>query len=189
MSIWLESLGRSFDEALDLMAASVRDCTDELWETPMWEVPPWDTDFELVTPEGEPVTAPAERHALVQRHATPWAVVWHALECLDYDLTGEFEPWDPPAPFAGHPHWLLTQMPRAWSQSEMLAYVDYCRDRVRRTLSGMTDEKASTPLPPPHRYSGRPHGWIITGMVGHTIEHAAQVRQFITDAGRRYASV
>ena len=30
MSIWVEGLGRTFDQALDLLAAAVRDCTDEL---------------------------------------------------------------------------------------------------------------------------------------------------------------
>ena len=37
-SIWVESLGRTFDQALDLLAAAVRDCTDDLWESSMWEV-------------------------------------------------------------------------------------------------------------------------------------------------------
>jgi hypothetical protein len=54
---------------------------------------------------------------------------------------------------------------------------------VRDTLSGMTDEKAATPLPPAHRYCGQAHAWIITGAVGHTIEHGSQIRQFVTDAG------
>jgi hypothetical protein len=179
-SIWLESLGRSFEEALDLLAAAVRNCPDELWETPMWQVRAWDPDFQLVTPDGKPVTDPAKRLALVQRHSTPWAVAWHALECIDYDLNGEFGPWAPPPPFAGNPHWRLTRMSAAWSRSEMLAYVDYCRQRVRDTLAGMTDEKAATPLPPAHRYSGQPHAWIVTSTVGHTIEHASQIRQFIT---------
>ena len=65
----------------------------------------------------------------------------------------------------------------------MLGYIDYCRQRVRDTLAGMTDEQAATPLPPAHRYRGQPHAWIITGPVGHTTEHAAQIRQFITAAG------
>ncbi len=47
----------------------------------------------------------------------------------------------------------------------------------------MTDEQAATPLPPAHRYRGQPHAWIITGLVGHTTEHASQIRQFITAAG------
>jgi hypothetical protein len=47
----------------------------------------------------------------------------------------------------------------------------------------MTDEKAATPLPPAHRYHGQPHAWILTGAVGHTIEHGSQIRQFITARG------
>lgn len=183
-SIWLDSLGRHFEDALDLMAAAVRGCSDELWETPMWEVPAWDPDFELIGSDGRAVTNSADRVALVQRHATPWAVSWHALECLDYDLTGEFAPWAPPPPFAGHPHWQLTSMPSAWSRADLLAYVEYCRDRVRATLASTTEEKGSAPLPPAHRYGGRPYAWIISLNLGHTIEHASQIRQFVTDAGR-----
>ena len=97
---------------------------------------------------------------------------------------GESGPWAPPPPFTGHPHWRdLPSLRAAWSRSEMLAYIDYCRQRVRNTLAGMTDEKAATPLPPAHRYRGQPHARVIMGLVGHTTEHASQIRQFITAAG------
>jgi len=181
-SIWVESLGRSFEAALDLLAAAVRDCTDTLWGSSMWEVPADLFGPAPPGPDGKPVTDPTERHVLVQRRSTPWSVAWHALEGLDYDLTGEFAPWSPPPPFAGKPHWRMTSLPRAWTQSETLGYLAYCRQRVRDTLAGMSDEKAATPLPPTHRYAGHPHAWIITGAVGHTIEHAAQIQQFITAA-------
>jgi hypothetical protein len=74
-------------------------------------------------------------------------------------------------------------LPAAWSRSDILCYVDYCRQRVRDTLADMTEEKAATPLPPAHRYRGQPHAWIITGLVGHTTEHGSQIRQFVTAAG------
>jgi len=180
----VESLVRSLEQGLDLLGAAVRDCTDELWETSMWPVPAPDLDIELRGPDGRAVTQPAERYALIQRWSTPWGVAWHALECFDYDLNGEFAPWSPPPPFAGHLHWReLTSLAAAWSRSEMLAYVDYCRLQVRNTLPSMTDEKAATPLPLAHRYRGQPHAWIITSLVGHTTEHASQIRQFITAAG------
>src|SRR5260370_718625 len=137
-SVWVESLGRSFDEALDLLAAAVRDCTDELWETSMWEVPVPDAAAELVGSDGKLVTDPTGRRVLVQRWSTPWSVAWHALECLDYDLNGEFGPWAPPPPFAGKPHWQMSRLPAAWSRSDMLGYISYCRQRVRATLAGMT---------------------------------------------------
>ena len=187
-SIWVESLGRSFEQALDLLVAAVRDCTDELWETSMWPVPAPGPDFQFLAPDWSPVTNPAQRSALIQqwveRRSTPWSVAWHALEVFDYDLNGEFGPWAPPPPFSGHPHWRdLPTIPAAWSRPEMLAYIDYCRQQVRDRLAGMTDELAATPLPAAHRYGGKPHAWIIASLVVHTTEHASQIRQFITAAG------
>ena len=183
-SIWVESLGRSFDDALDLLTAAVRDCTDDLWDISIWQVPAPDPDHELLGPGEEPIVDPARRCALIQRWSTPWSVAWHALEILDYDLNGEFGPWSPPPPFDGKSHWrTLTSLPAAWSRSEILSYVEYCRERVHATLMDMTDEKAATPLPPAHRYGGQPHARIITGLLLHTTEHASQIRQFITAAG------
>lgn len=180
-SIWVESLRVSFEQALGLLDTAVRGCSRQLWETPMWPVPGPPPEREILGPEGTPVTGDARRHHLVQRHSTPWGVAWHALECFDYDLTGEFGSWVPPAPFAGHPHWRdLTALPAPWTQAEMLAYIDYCRERARTVLAGMTDDMAATPLPRAHRYHGQPHARILLGMVGHTTEHAAQVLQFVT---------
>jgi hypothetical protein len=181
-SIWVESLGRSFEEALDLLAAAVRDCTDELWESSMWEVPADLFGPEPPGPDAKPVIDPAARSDLVQRRSTPWSVAWHALECLDYDLTGEFGPWAPPPPFTGKPHWLITTLPTPWTRSEIIDYIGHCRRRVGDTLASMTEKRAAKPLPPSHRYRGHPHAWIITSAVGHTIEHGSQIRQFITDA-------
>ena len=187
-SIWVESLGRSFEQALDLLAAAVRECTDELWKTSMWSVPAPGVDHQFLGADWQPITDAARRGALVERwmsrRSTPWSVAWHALEVLDYDLNGESGAWSPPAPFAGHPHWRdLPSLPAAWSRSEMLGYIDYCRQQVRDALAAMTDEKAATPLPAAHRYGGQPHASIITGLVVHTTEHASQIRQFITSGG------
>ncbi|MEX0784444.1 MAG: DinB family protein [Dehalococcoidia bacterium] len=187
-SIWVESLGRSFEQALDMLAAAVRDCTDELWETPMWQVPALGPDHQFLGSDWKPVTDPEQRSTLaqrwVERRSTPWSVAWHALEVFDYDLSGELGPWAPPPPFSGHPHWRdLPSLPAVWSRSESLGYIDYCRQRVGDTLAGMTEEKAVRPLPPTHRYGGQPHAWLITDLVRHTTEHGSQIRQFITAAG------
>ena len=39
-------------------------------------------------------------------------------------------------------------LPVPWSQSEIGGYVDYCRQRVRDTLTAMTEQKAAALLPP-----------------------------------------
>jgi hypothetical protein len=187
-SIWVEALGRSFEQALDLLAAAVRDCPDQLWESSMWEVPALDANHQFLGPDWQPVTDPAARSTLdqrwVERRSTPWSVAWHALEVFDYDLSGEFGHWAPPPPFTGHPHWRdLASLPAAWSQPEVLGYVDYCGEQIRNALAAMTDERAARPLPQAHRYQGQPHAWLIMSIVGHTTEHASQIRQFITAGG------
>lgn len=180
-SVWVESVGRSLDEALELLAAAVRDCPDELWTAPMWVVKASEIVGEVRDVDGRSVTDPSRRHSLVQRWSAPWSVAWHALEILDYDLAGELDAWTPPPPFAGKPHWqTFTVLPVPWSQSEIGAYVDYCRQRVSDALTGMTEEKAPALLPPAHRYGGRPYAWIASSLVGHTTVHATQIRQFIT---------
>lgn len=71
----------------------------------------------------------------------------------------------------------------AWTRSDLLGYLHYCWQRVQESLKGMTDEKAATLLPPAHRYRGQAYAWILTGIPGHTIEHASQIRQFTTAGG------
>lgn len=189
-SIWVESLGRNFESALGLLESAIRDCTDELWEASTWEVPARDADADLAGPNGTLVTDHVARHALVQRHSTPWSIAWHALEVLDYEGAGEFAPWAPPPPFTGKAHWReLTTLPSAWLRAEMLGHVDYCRQRVRDTLSGLTEEKAATLLPPPHRYHGQPFAWELTALPLHTVEHASQIPQLSQQPNRVHSAV
>jgi hypothetical protein len=187
-SIWVESLTVGFEQAFDLLGAAVRDCPDQLWESSMWDVPAPAPGSQFIRSDWTQITDEAENAALsrrwVERYSTPWSVAWHALECVDYDLNGDLAPWAPPAPFSEHPHWRdLATLPAAWSQTQILGYVDHCAEQVRKTLAEMTEEKAATPLPESHRYGGQPHALIITGMIGHTTEHGSQIRQFITAAG------
>lgn len=69
------------------------------------------------------------------------------------------------------------------TQPELLGYVEWCRGRVRRTLDALTEETAARPLPPTHRYHGTVFGVLVGNVPGHVIEHAAQIRQFLTAAG------
>jgi len=189
-SIWAECLGRALGQALDLLTAAVRDCPGELWESPMWPVQPLPPGQQFLGPDWNPTTDPEQVALLtlrwVERRSTPWSVAWHALECFDYDLSGEFEPWTPPPPFAGHPHWRdLPSLPVAWTRTDLLDYVEHCRQRARTVLAGLTDAKAATPLPATHRYAGQPYASLLTSIPLHPTEHAAQVRQFVADATTR----
>jgi hypothetical protein len=157
-------MASNFEEALRLMEAALTDCPDDLWETDLW-------------PDEAP-TGPTP-HGGVHGSA-PWFLGYHALLTLDYDLSAEFEPWAPPRPFDENTYAFPN---RVFTKTELLGYVDYCRDRVRRTLHVLTEDKAARPLPAAHRYHDTLYGVIVGRMPLHVIEHAAQIRQFLTTAG------
>ncbi len=80
---FVQSMASNFDQALRLMEAALTDCPDELWETDLW-------------PDEAP-TAPTPHGGL--HGSAPWFLAYHALTTLDYDLSAELEPWEPPRPF------------------------------------------------------------------------------------------
>src|SRR5271167_1691449 len=83
MNPLVQSMDRNFEEALRLMGATITDCPDSLWEADLWP--------------DEATTGPTSYGGL--HGSAPWFLAYHALFTLDYDLTGEFEPWQPPQPF------------------------------------------------------------------------------------------
>src|SRR6185312_993829 len=131
----VQSLARNFEVALRLMEAALRDCPDDLWETDLW-------------PHEAPM-GPTPHGGL--HGSAPWFLGYHALSTLDYDLTAEFEAWEPPPPFDDNTYAFPNRM---FTKSELVAYVDYCRERVRRTLGALTEEATARPLPGAHRYHG-----------------------------------
>ena len=163
-STFVQSLANNFDAALRLMEAALTDCPDDLWQTDLW-------------PDEAP-TGPMPHGGL--HGSAPWFLGYHALSCLDYDLTGDFEPWAPPQPFDDNTYGLPN---RVFTRPELLDYVDRSRDRVRETLAALTEESAARPLPTTHRYHGTAFGVIVGSVPGHVIEHAGQIRQFLTAAG------
>jgi hypothetical protein len=68
-------------------------------------------------------------------------------------------------------------MSTPWSRSDLLAYTDYCRRRVVDTLEEVTDERAATPA------GRRTYAERLMQAYDHVVEHASQIRQFITAAG------
>ena len=157
-------MARNFEEALRLMEAALTDCPEDLWEKDLW-------------PDEAP-TSPTSHGGL--HGSAPWFLAYHSLLTLDYDLTAEFELWEPPQPFDENTYAFPN---RIFTKSELLGYVDYCRTRAQRTLDDPFEEKASRPLPDAHRYRGVPFGVMVGSIPLHVIEHAAQIRQFLTSEG------
>jgi hypothetical protein len=110
----------------------------------------------------------------------PWFLAYHALFTLDYDLAGEFERWNPPQPFDENTYAFPNRM---FTRAELLGYVDYCGERVRLALDDRFEEKAALPLPDAHRYHGTLYGVMVGTIPLHVVEHASQIRQFLTAAG------
>ncbi len=162
--VFVDGMARNFDEALRLLETALTDCPDTLWETDLW-------------PDEAP-TAPTPHGGL--HGSAPWFLAYHALSCLDYDLSGELEPWAPPHPFDDN---TWSSPNRAFTKAELLGYVEYCRGRVRQTLDALTDDTAARPLPRAHRYGGTRFGVVVASVPLHVVEHASQIRQFLTAAG------
>lgn len=158
------SIASNFEDALRLMEAAIADCPDDLWETDLW-------------PDEAP-TAPTPHGGL--HGSAPWFLAYHALLTLDYDLTAEFERWEPPQPFDENTY---ASPNRIFTKAELLGYIDYCRERVCHTLDALTEDAAALPLPGTHRYHGRLYGVIVGSIPLHVLEHASQIRQFLTTAG------
>jgi hypothetical protein len=161
---FVQSMAHNYEEALRLMEAALTDCPDDLWQTDLW-------------PDGAP-TGPVAHGGL--HGSAPWFLAYHALSCLDYDLTGGFEPWSPPQPFDNNTYAFPN---RVFDKPELLGYVGWCRGRVRETLDEFSDETAARPLPDAHRKHGMLFGTLIGSMPLHVVEHAAQIRQYLTAAG------
>ncbi len=161
---FVQSMVSNFGQALGLMEAAITDCPDDLWETDLWP--------------DEAATGPTPHGGL--HGSAPWFLAYHALSTLDYDLTAEFEPWEPPQPFDENTYAFPSRM---FTKAELLGYIDYCRGRVYRTLDSLTEDTAARPLPSAHRYHGMLYGVIVGSMPLHILEHASQIRQFLTAAG------
>ena len=146
------------------METALTDCPDDLWETDLW------TD--------QAPTGPAPRGGL--HGSAPWFLAYHALLTLDYHLSAEFEPWEPPQPFDENTYAFPNRM---FTKAELLGYIDYCRGRVGRTLDVLTEDAVARPLPGPHRCQGILCGAIVGRIPLHALEHASQIRQFLTAAG------
>ena len=160
----MQGLADNYEYALRHMEEALRDCPDRLWTTDLW-------------PDEAPA-GPSRDGGL--RGSAPWYLAHHALLHLDYDIGGGFEPWQPAPPFD---ECVGANPTRVFTKQELLGYVDWCRTRVRATLDSLTEERAARPLPKSHRYTGTLYGATVAIIPLHVLEHAEQIRQFLTAAG------
>ncbi|MEQ8672535.1 MAG: DinB family protein [Aggregatilineales bacterium] len=109
-----ESLWQQCGAALDTFHDSLKMCPDDLWEYQMWE--------------------PDEDGILFTR---VWYICYHTLYWTDLFLDGSRENFVPPEKFKwnGPPE-------VAYTRDEILSYFEYCRNKLKKTIDTLTEEKA-----------------------------------------------
>ena len=166
VNAFASSLAENFAYAFAQMESAVASCPDGLWGVDLW-------------PDEAPTTT-REDGGLVG--SAPWLLAHHALICLDYDLSAEFVEWHEPPPF-DESVWAIFPK-RVFTKTELLGYVDYCRSRTAEALTDFTEDLAQRPLPETHRHRGKTYGNLVGSLAPHTVEHAAQIRQFVRSSVR-----
>jgi hypothetical protein len=156
---WSDIIWNQFGAAIDTLGDALRACPDDLWQERLY-------DERAVQPE----------------FAEFWFIAYHALFWLDFYLSESPEGFAPPAPFT------LSeleegQLPeRVYSRAELLAYLDYGRDKCRSRLESLTSALLT------HERADWP-GMTVAGSMlynlRHVQEHAAQLSLFL---GQRVGS-
>jgi uncharacterized damage-inducible protein DinB len=145
-----DSLHGQFGAALDMLENAIRACPDELWS---------DQD----------------------RRPEFWYLAYHTLFFLDLYLADATEGFQPPSPFTLSELEFSGVMPdRVYMKDELLAYLDYGRQKVRARVAGLTTENAPEPCS---------YGWIDMTRVEsllynmrHVQHHAAQLNMLLRQA-------
>ncbi len=117
-----DMLWRQYGAAIDMLGAALRDCPDELWEQQLWADHPdqW-------------VAAGFSKF---------WYLGYHTLFWLDLYLTGAEEGFAPPAPFDLVEMEAGEVLPRTYTRTELLGYLDHCRRACQATLNSLSAEQA-----------------------------------------------
>jgi hypothetical protein len=104
-----------FGAAIDTLENAIKACPDDLW---------------------------ADRN----RKPEYWYLVYHTLFFLDYYLSGKDENFAPPEPFTLSELDPSGSLPeRVYSRDELLNYLEYGREKCRKTIENMTDDWARQP--------------------------------------------
>ena len=114
-----------------------------------------------------------------------WYNAYHCLFYLDYYLTLEPDNFSPPTPYTLSEFDPSGAMPdRTYSKEELLAYLQFCRNKCHDLIANLTDEVAHSRWVNPYKnYSVFE---VLLYNMRHVQHHAAQLnlllRQMIDDA-------
>jgi hypothetical protein len=148
---WKGILLRQFEAAMDMLENALRECSDELWGRRMWVQYAEFSEF--------------------------WYVAYHTLFWVDLYLEGSVEGFQPPPPFTLGELEAGVLPPRPYSKDELLAYLDHCRRKCRRTIKALTDERARQLCKFP--WGELCYAELLIDNMRHVQEHGAQLNLFL----------
>lgn len=150
-------LWRQFGAAIDMLGDALRDCPDELWEKRLWE----DQPDQWVAPG----------------FSTFWYLGYHTLFWLEVYLTGAEEGFVPSAPFDLVEMEANEALPRTYTRTELLGYLEFCHRKCQETIGAMSHEQAYRLCR--FAWGEVPFAELQLYNLRHVQEHAAQLGMFL----------
>jgi DinB family protein len=148
---WKHLIWHQFGAAIKTLESALRACPDELWRARLYEERQIQPEF-----------------------AEFWYIAYHCLFWLDFYLADSEEGFAPPAPFTLSEFDAAGLLPeRAYSKEELLAYLEYGREKLRTKLSGPTDVLA--PQRCRREWPEMTVAELMLYNMRHVQEHAAQL--------------
>ncbi|MCJ7458391.1 MAG: DinB family protein [candidate division Zixibacteria bacterium] len=111
-NFWKKVVWQQFGAAIDMLENALVACPDEVW---------------------------SDR----SRRPEFWYIVYHTLFWLDFNLSDSAKGFAPPAPFTLEemdPAGIIPERP--YTKDELQSYLEHGRNKCRRTIEALTDEKA-----------------------------------------------
>ena len=158
---WRNLLWRQFGAAIEILENSIRACPDELWRARLWDEPKRSEWADFWRDEW----------------AEFWYIAFHTLFWLDYYLSDDPETFATPAPISQREPEMDSVLPqRVYSREELLAYLQYGREKCRARI-------ASVDLLMPQRCRPNSPDMTVAELMLYTMRHveghAAQLNMLL----------
>ena len=155
-------LWRQFDLAITNLEHAIRACPEHLWESQLWQDEPdqW----------------------VAAGFSNFWYLTYHTLFWIDLYLTGTEEGFMPPAPFALVEMRDNETLPRTYTPSELLGYLEHCRQATQSTIMQLSTEQAE--LRCSFSWGEVPFGELMIYTLRHVQEHGAHLHMFLSQQAR-----
>lgn len=155
-SAWKVILWEQFGAAIDMLDNALQACPDELWQRQLYE-----------------------ERSIQPEFAEFWYVGYHALFWLDVYLSESAEGFAPPAPFTLSEFEAGVLPERVYAKAELLAYLEYNRNKCRTRLEALSDAMLTMPNRVRPDWPDMTVAGLMLYSMRHVQEHASQLSLFL----------